>query len=70
VAGNARAHPKKSFFSEEKKQKTFTPDAYGNMPAKSRIYPLAQKQKSFGSFLQKRTFFAYRRSFSRPISAS
>jgi hypothetical protein len=43
VAGNARAHPKKSFFSEEKKQKTFTPDAHGNVPAKSRIYPLAQK---------------------------
>jgi hypothetical protein len=34
---------RKSFFSEEKKQKTFIPGAHGSMPAKSRIYPLAQK---------------------------
>jgi hypothetical protein len=46
---------KKQFFSEEKNQKTFT-----SAPAASlRSWPirsgLHQKQKSFGSFLQKRT---------------
>jgi hypothetical protein len=47
------------FFSQEKNQKTFTialAGTYGTWPAKSRIVEPAHKQKSFGSFLQKRTF--------------
>jgi hypothetical protein len=42
--------PRKVFFSEEKKQKTFT--------SLSRFYPAARTrtQKFFGSFFQKRTF--------------
>jgi hypothetical protein len=45
------------FFSEEKNQKTFNSSALPNSPAMSRISPRDQKQKSFGSFLQKRTSF-------------
>jgi hypothetical protein len=45
------------FFSEEKNQKTFTSALVRNYPAMAGIHPLAEKQKSFGSFLQKRTFF-------------
>jgi hypothetical protein len=51
------------FFSEEggsppgKNQKTFMSAPVHPYPAKSRIPPLAQNQKSFGSFLQKRTPF-------------
>jgi hypothetical protein len=40
------------FFSEEKKQKTFMSCAHGQISAMASIVPLAQKQKSFGSFLQ------------------
>jgi len=46
-------------FSGEKKPKTFAPNASGTIPALSHIFPPAQKQKSFGSFLQKRTFFSF-----------
>jgi uncharacterized membrane protein (UPF0127 family) len=45
------------FFSEEKNQKTFIFSAGPTHPAKSRKSTHAQTQKSFGSFLQKRTFF-------------
>jgi hypothetical protein len=45
------------FFSEEKNQKTFIPQPVPIYPPKSRIYTPAQTQKSFGSFLQKRTRF-------------
>jgi hypothetical protein len=48
------------FFSEEKNQKTFTSalvQTYGTWPAKSRMFVQARNQKSFGSFLQKRTYF-------------
>jgi hypothetical protein len=48
---------KAMFFSEEKNQKTFIL----SHAARSRPWPVngeaAEKQKSFGSFLQKRTFF-------------
>jgi hypothetical protein len=47
----------KMFFSEEKNQKTFNFSAASTCPGKSRLCALAQTQKSFGSFLQKRTFF-------------
>jgi hypothetical protein len=43
------------FFSEEKNQKTFNSPPLPLYPAMAGIYPLAQSQKSFGSFLQKRT---------------
>jgi hypothetical protein len=48
---------RKQFFSEEKNQKTFALDAIPDLPAMVRTYVQAQGQKSFGSFLQKRTFF-------------
>jgi hypothetical protein len=48
------------FFSEEKNQKTFTSALARPYPAMAGIYTLAEKQKSFGSFLQKRTVFADR----------
>jgi hypothetical protein len=44
------------FFSEEKNQKTFMSRALPNFPAMAWIFPQAPKQKSFGSFLQKRTY--------------
>jgi hypothetical protein len=47
----------KVFFSEEKKQKTFIPLARGNIPVMPSIVEAAKKQKFFGSFFQKRTFF-------------
>jgi uncharacterized membrane protein (UPF0127 family) len=47
----------KMFFSEEKNQKTLNSPLPPPSPAKSRMFKLAQTQKSFGSFLQKRTFF-------------
>jgi hypothetical protein len=46
---------RKDFFSEEKKQKTFTFCACGKIPAMASIVEAAEEQKSFGSFLQKRT---------------
>jgi hypothetical protein len=42
------------FFSEEKNQKTFTFSATPKVPAMAGKPTLAQKQKSFASFLQKR----------------
>jgi hypothetical protein len=42
-------------FSEEKKQKTFTFSAASTYPAMAWICPRAPNEKSFGSFLQKRT---------------
>jgi hypothetical protein len=42
------------FFSEEKNQKTFIPFARRTIQAMAGIVGLAQKQKSFASFLQKR----------------
>jgi hypothetical protein len=46
---------RKQFFSEEKNQKTFAPDAIPNVSGMASTYVQAQEQKSFGSFLQKRT---------------
>jgi hypothetical protein len=43
------------FFSEEKNQKTFMFSAASTYPAMAWICKVAQSQKSFGSFLQKRT---------------
>jgi hypothetical protein len=43
------------FFSEEKNQKTFIPFARRTIEAMAGIVGLAQKQKSFSSFLQKRS---------------
>jgi hypothetical protein len=48
---------RKQFFSEEKNQKTFALDAIPNVSTMASTLPRAQEQKSFGSFLQKRTFF-------------
>jgi hypothetical protein len=48
---------RKPFFAEEKNQKTFTFSAAPTSSAMAWISTLAQTQKSFGSFLQKRTFF-------------
>jgi hypothetical protein len=45
------------FFSEEKNQKTFAFSGASIYSARARICTLAQRQKSFGSFLQKRTLF-------------
>jgi hypothetical protein len=45
------------FFSEEKNQKTFIFSATSCYPAMAGNFTLAQNQKSFGSFLQKRTRF-------------
>jgi hypothetical protein len=47
----------KQFFSEEKNQKTFVFNAIPNVPRMASIFPQAHEQKSFGSFLQKRTCF-------------
>jgi hypothetical protein len=47
------------FFSEEKNQETFNSSVLTSAPAMASIWPLAQEQKSFGSFLQKRTFFLF-----------
>jgi hypothetical protein len=47
------------FFSEEKKQKTFTSGARGTIQAMASIVGAAERQKSFGSFLQKRTPFFF-----------
>jgi hypothetical protein len=44
------------FFSEEKNQKTFISWCCFLLRIAAFIGLLAQKQKSFGSFLQKRTF--------------
>jgi hypothetical protein len=52
-----RGKVRKKFFFEEKNQKTLIFSAAPNAPAMAWICPLAQTQKSFGSFLQKRTFF-------------
>jgi hypothetical protein len=43
------------FFFEKKNQKTFTIPPLPPSPAMAGICTLAQTQKSFGSFLQKRT---------------
>jgi hypothetical protein len=43
------------FFSEEKNQKTFISPPLPTYPAMAGMHPPAQTQKSFGSFLQKRT---------------
>jgi hypothetical protein len=43
------------FFSDEKNQKTFMSSAAPTSPAMAWICSLAPNQKSFGSFLQKRT---------------
>jgi hypothetical protein len=45
------------FFSEEKNQKTFAFDAGPTYFDKVPIFAQAQGEKSFGSFLQKRTCF-------------
>jgi len=45
------------FFSEEKNQKTFIPPPLPTFPAMASMFTQAQKEKSFGSFLQKRTAF-------------
>jgi hypothetical protein len=45
----------KAFFSEEKNQKTFGLPPPPTWPAMAGIFPWAPTQKSFGSFLQKRT---------------
>jgi hypothetical protein len=50
-----RKKERKVFFSEEKKQKTFIFWRCGNIPAMASIMEAAEEQKSFGSFLQKRT---------------
>jgi hypothetical protein len=57
----SRAAKKKAsvFFSEEKNQETFNSSVLTSAPAMASIWPLAQEQKSFGSFLQKRTFFLF-----------
>jgi hypothetical protein len=47
------------FFSEEKNQKTFSLAATSSYPAMAGICTPARKQKSFGSFLQKRTTFLF-----------
>jgi hypothetical protein len=47
----------KMSFSEEKNQKTFIFSATSFYPAMAGMQTLAQNQKSFGSFLQKRTRF-------------
>ncbi len=47
----------KMFFSEEKNQKTFMSPLVPTYPAMAGMHTLAQTQKSFGSFLQKRTSF-------------
>jgi hypothetical protein len=44
------------FFSEEKNQKTFT-SCSCYLRAMAGNLPVASNEKSFGSFLQKRTFF-------------
>jgi sulfite reductase beta subunit-like hemoprotein len=48
---------KKQFFSAEKNQKTFAFNAILQLTAMARTVVQAQGQKSFGSFLQKRTSF-------------
>jgi hypothetical protein len=53
--GDYQGRVRKAFFSEEKKQKTFIFGARGKIPAMASIVGAAEKQKSFGSFLQKRT---------------
>jgi hypothetical protein len=45
----------KMFFSEEKNQKTFMSPLVPTYPAMAGMHTLVQTQKSFGSFLQKRT---------------
>jgi hypothetical protein len=47
------------FFSEEKNQETFSISAASTYPAMAGMHPPAQNQKSFGSFLQKRTCFLW-----------
>jgi hypothetical protein len=47
---------RKAFFSEEKKQKTFISGRCGKIPAMASNVEAAEEQKSFGSFLQKRTY--------------
>jgi hypothetical protein len=42
------------FFSEEKNQKTFTSALVRIYPAMAGKHPLAENEKSFASFLQKR----------------
>jgi hypothetical protein len=55
------------FFSEEKNQKTFMFCAHGKIPAMASIVGVAEKQKSFASFLQKRRpFFLSRYQFCSP----
>jgi hypothetical protein len=46
------------FFSEEKNQKTSISPPLPRYQAMAGMHPLAQNQKSFGSFLQKRTPFS------------
>jgi predicted dienelactone hydrolase len=48
---------KDSFFSEEKKQKTFISGGAERCRPLPRSWALRRKQKFFGSFFQKRTFF-------------
>jgi hypothetical protein len=47
------------FFSEEKNQKTFNSWCCFLLRNAAFIGLLAQKQKSFGSFLQKRTYLLF-----------
>jgi hypothetical protein len=50
-----RLEEQKQFFFEKKNQKTFAFDAIPVVSAMTSTLPQAQSQKSFGSFLQKRT---------------
>jgi hypothetical protein len=52
-----RPQVRREFFSEEKNQKTFAFDAIPDLSGLARNDVQAQGKKSFGSFLQKRTFF-------------
>jgi hypothetical protein len=53
--GKVRQGEARFFFSEEKKQKTFMFWGCGSIPAMAWNVGAAEKQKSFGTFLQKRT---------------
>jgi hypothetical protein len=46
------------FFSEEKNQKTFALAPAAMVGAKAATSGIASREKSFGSFLQKRTAFS------------
>jgi hypothetical protein len=48
---------RKQFFSEERTKRLLSFDAIHNVSVMTSTLPQAQGQKSFGSFLQKRTLF-------------